>query len=117
MILWGIDFNELPEIEKGHFLQNKATLSEYICKVEATDFYQGQVECVFTEPLIEVSIYEKYDILNVLWETNFGYRLFQGKPQSIGDVLDLCVKYKKIVFGSFDDFRSFVTDWNILILE
>lgn len=118
VILWGIDFNELPKVEKDHFIQNKVSLTtEYIEKVEFTDFYQWQAECVFTEPILEVSIYEKHDILNALWKERFDYQLWKNDPQNIEEILNLCVKYKKIILGSLEDFRSFIIDWNTLILE
>lgn len=117
MIMWGMDFHDLPQVEKDHFIQNKVSLADYLEKVEATDFYQWQLECVFTEPIVEVSIYEKYNILNTLWESKFGYKLWKNDLQNIEAILDLCVKYKKIILGSLDDFRSFMIEWNTLILE
>ena len=82
-----------------------------------TEFYQAQVEIVYTDPIKEVTLYQKYDILNNLWQEKFDCRLFKNESKDIIEILNLCTKYKKIVLSSFDDFRSFITDWNILILE
>lgn len=117
LILWGIDYQDLPDSDKIHFKDNKINLVNWIEKVETTDFYKGQMECVFTEPILEVSLYQKIDILNNLWDEKIGYKLFKNNSKSIDEILDLSIKYKKIILWSFDDFRSFITDWHILTLE
>jgi len=117
LILWGIDFHKLPETQKIHFKEYKIKLSDWLKKIETTDFYQAQIEVIFTEPILEVRIYQNYDILNIIWKEKFGYELFKNTTQNIDEIFELCIKYKNIILWSFDNFRSFITDWNILILE
>ena len=46
-----------------------------------TEFYQAQVEIVYTDPIKEVTLYQKYDILNNLWQEKFDCRLFKNESK------------------------------------
>lgn len=112
VLMWVGDIMEkIPVLEQFYLLvENKAPEGDV-----ASDFYEAQINAVFTEPPLEIRTLNTIEKLNSAFQ--FKYSCFIYKERSIEERIDEARRYKRILMNNMDDFKRFVTELNEIINE
>jgi len=113
IIMWLGDIDGLAEKEKLYFLSHNVPPDHDI----RSEFFDAQINVVFTEPIKEVEIFIQKRKLNSVFQNKFGFNLFLTSYADVDELFSLCSKYKKILIGGEDDFKKFISEWNETLIE
>ncbi len=113
IIFWLGDLKELPENEQKYLVSENTNSDHNI----TSEFYDSQINCVFSEPTMEVGIIAQKIKLNSLIKDKFGFNLFKSNIENVDGLFEEFSKYKKIIFGGIDDFKCSISDWNEILAE
>lgn len=112
VLMWLGDIMErIPQREQFYLLvENKEPEGD-----AASEFYDAQVNTVFTEPPLEIRTLNQLEKLNSSFEVKYGCFLY--KERSIEERIDEARRYKRILMNDTDDFKRFLTELNEIINE
>jgi len=113
IIMWLGDIKNLPPKEKIYLLSHNIESDHDIY----SEFYEAQINAVFTEPIKEVEIFIQKSKLNLVFQNKFGFNLFLASCFDMDELFKLCSKYKKILIGGKDEFKRFISEWNEILIE
>lgn len=112
VLMWvGDVMNKIPQREQFYLLVENID-PEYDAESE---FYEAQINAVFTEPPIEIKTLNIVAKLNSTFESKFSCFLY--KDRSIEERIDDARRYKRILMNGVDDFKRFITELNEIINE
>ena len=111
VIMWLGDIQELPDREIFYLLsENKESEKEI-----ASEFYDAQIEAVFTAPPIAIKCLNAVSSLNSLFHEK--HSTFLYKEKSIEERIEEVRRYKRMIIGNEDDFKRFISELNEIINE
>lgn len=80
-----------------------------------SEFYDAQIEAVFTEHPIGIQAINALEKWNIGFAEKHGLQLY--KPSSFKDRIDAVRRYRRIIIRSEDDFIRFISELNEIINE
>lgn len=113
VIAWLGDLEELPESEQQYLLSENIESDSDI----TSEFYDAQINVEFTSPIREVEISLLKTKVNEAIREKYGLLVFGSIKPSIDEVLQMCSRYKRMVFNNKDDLKRFVSEWNEILVE
>jgi len=113
IIMWLGDIKNLPLKERIYLLSYNIESDHEIY----SEFYEAQINAVFTEPIKEVAIFIQKSKLNLVFQNKFEFNLFLRSCSDMDELFKLCSKYKKILIGGEDELKRFISEWNEILIE
>lgn len=112
VIVWLGDLMEqVPKREQFYWLvENKEPENDI-----ASEFYDAQINVVFTEPPEAIRCLNELAKLNAAFHRIYGTLLY--KEQSIESRLEATRRYKRVMLNNVDDFKRFISELNEIITE
>lgn len=111
---WLGDLQKLP-VDQQQYLVLENVESDHSV---VSDFYEAQINIVYTSPIVEVDILlTKYKLCEA-FNSSYGFALFQNtREPRWPDIRKQCSKYKRIQFNDWDDLKRFVSEWYEVLVE
>lgn len=114
VIAWLGDLRELPPTEQQALvLENVLSGTGDI----ASDFKRAQLVAEFTEPVPEARVLLAKSAVAEKCISRFGFSPFKTHGQDIKAAFDACSRYARVMFGSKDDIKRFISELNEEIVE
>lgn len=115
VVFWLGDLQELPESEQRYLIAENVPSDHSI----ESEFYDAQIEAQFPpEPILEIEVLLLKTRINDASSSKLGISIFKtANRSSIGAIVGQCSRYKRITYGSEDDFKRFVSEWNEQLVE
>lgn len=113
VVAWLGDLEKLPEPEQQYLLSENTESDGDI----TSEFYDGQINCVFTSPIREIEIVLLKTKISEVFHDRYGFALFNNTKPSLDEVLQMCSRCKRIVFNNQDDLKRFISEWNESVVE
>jgi hypothetical protein len=113
IVAWLGDLENLPEREKHRFVAENIPSDGDI----KSEFYDGQIGCMFTEPIIEITVLNNKYKANRTFHNKYGKFLYRSSEPDVGTLINRCSRYKRIMFNSEDDFKRFISEWSEALVE
>ena len=84
----------------------------------ASQFYDAQIHRKFPDSIKEVEILMQKLKINKIFHKKFGFNLFKEVFQDdvVDEVLTQVEKYSKIVMNQEEDFKTYITEWNDMLV-
>lgn len=81
-----------------------------------SEFYDAQIDIVYTDPIIEVQILRLIQEINERCGEKFSVRPFLSKAD-LSDILSAISQHKKVILGNESDIKLGISEWNQILLE
>lgn len=109
VIFWLCDLKDLPEKERKMLLPFNLDSDHDI----NSEFYDAQINCVFTENISEVQLLLEKSKIN----EKFGFSIFKEGKKDIDNLIKKCGQYKKIMFNGEKDFKWIISELSEELVE
>lgn len=109
VIFWLCDLKDLPEKERKMLLPFNLDSDHDI----NSEFYDAQINCVFTENISEVQLLLEKSKIN----EKFGFSIFKEEKKDIDNLIKKCGQYKKIMFNGEKDFKWIISELSEELVE
>lgn len=113
VVAWLGDLEKLPESEQQYLLSENTESDGNI----SSEFYDAQINCVFTAPIREIEIILLKTKITELFQDRYGFALFNNTKPSLDEVLEMCSRCKRIIFNNQDDLKRLISEWNERVVE
>jgi hypothetical protein len=111
VLAWLGDVRRLPEKEQSYWRgENKPSAHD-----PQSEFFDAQVKAVFTPPTAAIRCLNAIAELNAACHRRFGVHLYHERP--LESRLQDTRRYRRLVIGSEDDFKRFLSELNEIINE
>jgi hypothetical protein len=111
VILWLGDLEKLPLNERYYWLsENREPEND-----AASEFYDAQIECVFTEPPAVIRCLNELGKFNAQFHQKYSVHLYRDR--SIEERIEDTRRYGRLLLNNVDDFKRFVSEFNEIINE
>jgi hypothetical protein len=109
VIFWLCDLKDLPGKERKMLLPFNLDSDHDI----NSEFYDAQINCVFTENISEVQLLLEKSKIN----EKFGFSIFKEEKKDIDNLIKKCGQYKKIMFNGEKDFKWIISELSEELVE
>jgi beta-lactamase class A len=113
VVAWLGDLEELPDAEQQYLLAENTESDGNI----TSEFYDAQINCEYTSPIREIEIILLKTKISEATHERYGFTLFTNTRPAIDEVLQMCSRYRRMIFNSPDDLKRFVSEWNETLVE
>jgi hypothetical protein len=111
VILWLGDLEKLPLNERFYWLSENREPENDL----ASEFYDAQIESVFTEPPAVIRCLNEPGKFNARFHLKYSVHLYRDR--SIEERVEDTRRYSRLLLNNVDDFKRFVSEFNEIINE
>jgi hypothetical protein len=111
IIVWLGDLEKLPLNERFYWLSENRDPENEV----ASEFFDAQIECVFTEPPAVIRCLNELGKFNARFHQKYSVHLYRDR--SIEERIEDTRRYGRLLLNNVDDFKRFVSEFNEIINE
>lgn len=113
IITWLGDIEELPKREQQYLLSFNIESDGNI----DSEFFDAQIQVRYSGLIKEVEIILLKTKISQAFQSKYGFDLYGDIKPSVTDIIQMCSRYKRIIFNNEDDLKRFISEWNETLIE